>query len=690
MVYTPPESTNIDTSFEILAAPAPAATPAVVVEFNGTAIHSITGPVPIVSLSSQINLNGNGLPDSTTHNIELKGKIVRTGPGQPVTFPFANISGILGGIRDLKKLFRDSSSGMFKIKCGTDLPIYEASGVVVTAFSISETSNNWTGSADYSVSLQHETALTDDPNEQVKERNESWSVEQMEDTSYTNLIANVTIRGEQPLNPYGEVGGNGVGSSSTVKPLSIITIPQFRITRRLSAKGLRVAATGAAAQTYDLGTNSFHKAKVWVHNRIARGFSGIGGFQSAKGPNLQFGESPTIETGDSSGFKKTHLFNHTRSTTMDVANASYEVNDSWLSLPVGIPYTETYSIELSTAEGHTRTVRVQGNIVGLVYEDPAIQSGASAILPITLPAIPQPFTETTTQDQNINVTYSLKNGDKGTVTYAGLDQVPVTDEDLQEQTKYQNALTGWIKHIKPYLYRRACYGMHQLDRETEYLPIANTSTVISRATGSDKGQGFPNNPVYSAERLLNIIPVSTSEGHDPRKGTISYTHEFNNVHNLMGNNDGSNGMNGNGVISENINITNDSPTDTISETQVIGRALGPILSKTGRSSARKTISVDIVVRPPININGFFQTNPLCPVWTGGAIYGKIENLIEGNKPFGIADPNIFVNLAPEKNRLGIAFVTSDQTTWSPTTGRYSRSVSWTYQPCSLTIDHRNH
>ena len=688
MVYTPPESTNIDSSFEILADPAPATTPAVVVEFNGTDIHSITGPVPIVSLSSQINLNGNGLPDSTTHNIELKGKIVRTGPGQPVTFPFANISGILGGIRDLKKLFRDSGSGMFKIKCGTDLPMYEASGVVVTAFSISETSNNWTGSADYSVSLQHETALTDDPNEQVKERNESWSVEQMEDTSYTNLTANVKIRGE-PLNPYGEVWGNGVGSSSTVKPLSIITIPQFRITRRLSAKGLRVAATGTAAQAYDLGTNSFHKAKVWVHNRIARGFSGLKGFQSAtKGPNQQFGDSPTIETGDSSGFKKTHLFNHTRSTTMDVANASYEVNDSWLSLPVGLPYTETYSIELSTAEGHTRTVRVQGNIVGLVYEDPTIQSGASAILPITLPAIPQPFTEeTSTQNQNIDVTYSLKNGAKGTVTYAGLDQVPVTDEDLQEQTKYQNALTGWIKHIKPYLYRRACYGMHQLDRATEYLPIANTSTVISRATGSDKGQGFPNNPVYSAERLLNIIPVSTSEGHDPRKGTISYTHEFNNVHNLMGNNDGSNG---NGVISENINITNDSPTDTISETQVIGRALGPILSKTGRSSARKTISVDIVVRPPININGFFQTNPLCPVWTGGAIYGKIENLIEGNKPFGIADPNIFVNLAPEKNRLGIAFVTSDQTTWSPTTGRYSRSVSWTYQPCSLTIDHRNH
>lgn len=647
MVYTPPESTNIDSSFKILVDPAPV-TPAVVVEFNGTGIHSITGPVPIVSLSSQINLNGNGLPDSTTHNIELKGKIVRTGPSQPVTFPYANISGILGGIRDLKKLFRDNTSGTFKIKCGTDLPMYEASGVVVTAFSVSETSNNWTGTADYSISLQHETALTDDPNEQVKERGESWSVEQMDDTSYTNLNANVTTKGEE-LNPFGDSGGTNVGSSSTSKDLSIITIPQFRITRRLSAKGLRVASTGTAAQTYDLGTNSFHKAKTWVHDRIARGFSGTGGV------NSQIGYSPTV----SLPFSTTHLFNHTRSTTMDVANASYEVSDSWLSLPTGVAYIETYSIELSTSEGHTKTVRVQGNIAGLVYEDPNIRSGASGILPTGVPAIAQPLAASP-PTQNINLSYSLKPGEI-IGSYTSLDTKKTA---TIASSKYENALSGWMHHIKPFLYRRACYGMHNPDRQTENFPIGTPN-------------GHPNNPIYSTDALLNVIPTSTSEGHDPRKGTISYTHEFNNNHNLI-----------NGVISQNVSINVDAPTDTISETPVIGRALGPILAKTGRSSARKTISVDIVVRPPILINGFFQTNSLCPVWTGGEIYRTIESLIEGNRPFGIADPAIFPGLV--KNRLGIAFVTSDSNSWSPTTGRYSRSVSWTFQPCSLTIDYRNH
>lgn len=647
MVYTPPESTNIDTSFKILVDPAPV-TPAVVVEFNGTGIHSITGPVPIVSLSSQINLNGNGLPDSTTHNIELKGKIVRTGPSQPVTFPYANISGILGGIRDLKKLFRDNTSGTFKIKCGTDLPMYEASGVVVTAFSVSETSNNWTGTADYSISLQHETALTDDPNEQVKERGESWSVEQMDDTSYTNLNANVTTKGEE-LNPFGDVGGTTVGSSSTSKALSIITIPQFRITRRLSAKGLRVASTGTAAQTYDLGTNSFHRAKTWVHNRIARGFSGTGGV------NSQIGYSPTV----SLPFSITHLFNHTRSTTMDVANASYEVSDSWISLPTGVAYTETYSIELSTSEGHTKTVRVQGNIAGLVYEDPNIRSGASGILPSGVPAIAQPLAALA-PTQNIDLSYSLKPGEI-TGSYTSLD---TKKSATIAPSKYENALSGWMHHIKPFLYRRACYGMHSPDRQTENFPIGTPN-------------GHPNNPIYSVDALLNVIPTSTSEGHDPRKGTISYTHEFNNNHNLI-----------NGVISQNVSINIDAPTDTVSETPVIGRALGPILAKTGRSSARKTISVDIVVRPPILINGFFQTNSLCPVWTGGEIYKTIESLIEGNRPFGIADPAIFPGLV--KNRLGIAFVTSDSNSWSPTTGRYSRNVSWTFQPCSLTIDYRNH
>ena len=219
-----------------------------------------------------------------------------------------------------------------------------------------------------------------------------------------------------------------------------------------------------------------------------------------------------------------------------------------------------------------------------------------------------------------------------------------------------------MHHIKPFLYRRACYGMHNLDRQTENFPTPN---------------GHPNNPIYSTDALLNVIPTSTSEGHDPRKGTISYTHEFNNNHNLI-----------DGVISQNVSINVDAPTDTISETPVIGRALGPILAKTGRSSARKTISVDIVVRPPKLINGFFQTNSLCPVWTGGEIYKSIESLIEGNRPFGIADQTIFPGLA--KNRLGIAFVTSDTNSWSPTTGRYSRNVSWTFQPCSLTIDYRNH
>ena len=649
MVYTPPESTNIDSSFEILADPAPATTPAVVVEFNGTDIHSITGPVPIVSLSSQINLNGNGLPDSTTHSIELKGKIVRTGPGQSVTFPFANISGILGGIRDLKKLFRDSGSGMFKIKCGEDLPMYEASGVVVTAFSVSESPNNWTASADYSISLQHETALTDDPNEQVKERGESWSVEQMDDTSYTNLDnPGITVKGEV-LNPFGEAGVTNVGSTSTTKALSIITIPQFRITRRISAKGLRVTATGTAAQTYDLGTNSFHKAKTWVHDRIARGFSGTGGV------NSQVGYSPTV----SLPFSTTHLFNHTRSTTMDVANASYEVSDSWISLPTGVAYTETYSIELSTSEGHTKTVRVQGNIAGLVYEDPNIRSGASGILPTGVPAIVQPLAAST-PTQNIDLSYSLKVGE----TIGSYNSLDTKKPATIASSKYENALSGWMYHIKPFLYRRACYGMHNLDRLTENFPVETSN-------------GHPNNPIYSTDALLNVIPTSTSEGHDPRKGTISYTHEFNNNHNLI-----------DGVISQNVSINVDAPTDTISETQVIGRALGPILAKTGRSSARKTISVDIVVRPPILINGFFQTNSLCPVWTGGEIYKSIESLIEGNRPFGIADPAIFPSLA--KNRLGIAFVTSDTNSWSPTTGRYSRNVSWTFQPCSLTIDYRNH
>ena len=101
----------------------------------------------------------------------------------------------------------------------------------------------------------------------------------------------------------------------------------------------------------------------------------------------------------------------------------------------------------------------------------------------------------------------------------------------------------------------------------------------------------------------------------------------------------------------------------------------------------------------------WQSNAECPLWTGGYVYNTIDKIVEGVKPFGLADAsdnNLWGNeyvanngsaLNPKSRnalRPGIVYVSSDQESWNPTTGRYSRSVSWTYQQCDNKIRHLDH
>jgi hypothetical protein len=135
----------------------------------------------------------------------------------------------------------------------------------------------------------------------------------------------------------------------------------------------------------------------------------------------------------------------------------------------------------------------------------------------------------------------------------------------------------------------------------------------------------------------------------------------------------------------------------VSETNVIGRARGPILQKTGTTSTRKTVSIEVVVVPPTGIQECFISNVGCPLFTGGFIYQTIEKLIEGIKPFGIeaGTETIYNELfgsefVSSKNRQGIVFKQSDNDSWKPTGGRYSRKVYWVYKQCSdnrYNLDH---
>jgi len=628
--------------------------PKIIIEYNGTNIHTITGPVPVVDIGYAFSNNNNNLPENITTSINLNGKILRhpevgnlAGVNNDQAMP--GFSGIIAGVSGLKTLFSSCPYGTLKFKCEDNI-LYEVSGLRVTNLQFNNTEDNWVQTADYSISLEVTNGLfsgtgTNIIEQYVTDRSDTWNIEPLDDAVSANFEKNVTNRYEYSnprLNRNNQIQTNAITETN---PLKIINIPQFRITRRLSAKGLLPDKNIICqSELYNENTKPYVFAKAWVENMSLKGFS------SASPTN---NSSPYFKNPfDQNLF----AFNHNRTINIDIFNGSYEINDTWLAMPSGVPYTETYSLETSTGEDYVKTVRVQGNIVGLSITNQGLMTNSGVL--------PSGTGNNGVIDGQMTLSNYNANGQNASPSYNTLDSnSPPTPQTIATD-RYNNALNAWINHIKPFLYRRASIAINSVDRNgIEYIPqwIEDPPSV-------------PNNPIYSTETLLSTIPTSTTEGHDPRKGTISYTYEYNNRLTVIG-----------GVISENINVSYDNPIDNTAETQVIGRALGPIIQRTGRSTPKKTISVEIGILPARNIDQISLNNPKCPLHKDGYLFKTIEKIIEAHRPYS---PSSFLN---EPNQsIGLVYSSSDNEQWNPSTGKYSRSVSWVYQQNNIGADFRDH
>lgn len=637
-------------------------TPKIIVEYNGKGIHTIAGPVPVVDISYAFNNNNNNLAESLTTNINLNGKILRWPEGQNIAGvdtdkAVPGFSGIMAGVSGLKSLFSECPYGTLSFKCGNQV-LHEISGVRVTNLQFDNTEDNWAQTANYSVSLEASERLWDgDGDDQIEkyvtDRSDTWNIEPLDDSTYVSLDKTINTKYEHS-NPklgrpstLGPIDSNRQTEEST---LQILNVPQFRITRRLSAKG-SVARTDKICQSgmSDANSKPYVFAKAWVENMSKKAFR-----SSAPSNN----SSPYFKNPfDSNLF----AFNHNRTINIDIFNGTYETNDTWIAMPSGIPYTETYSIETSTSEDYIRTVRVAGNIIGLSIINQNLMT-TSGVLPTgtgTNAAI----------DAQLKLNNYISNGQTNSSQYNTLDLGnPTTITSLQpqniENNKYNNALNAWSNHIKPFLYRRASLVINSSDRTLDYLPTTRTIPPNQQ----------PNNPIYSKENLLSTIPINSSEGHDPRKGTISYSYEFNNKLNIVS-----------GVISENISVSYENPTDSTSETQVIGRALGPIIQRVGRTSPKKTINIEIAIPTVRSINGISLNHKECPMHKDGHFFKTIEKIIEAHRPYSTST---FLNEPIQKE--GLVYTSNDSEQWNPTAGKYSRSVSWVYQQASLNKDFRDH
>ena len=152
---------------------------------------------------------------------------------------------------------------------------------------------------------------------------------------------------------------------------------------------------------------------------------------------------------------------------------------------------------------------------------------------------------------------------------------------------------------------------------------------------------------------INRNPVSTSIGHNPSQGTISYSFVFDTR---------PSGCLENALKSE-IQISETKPNDVYAELTVLGRTSGPVLQSMGTiTSSKRDVSLDATM--PVGIidcacTGVVDTSPSADAQT----------LMEQYRPdnCGIDCLTIFKH--------------TDTENWNPTTGKYSRQMGWTYTTC---------
>ena len=158
--------------------------------------------------------------------------------------------------------------------------------------------------------------------------------------------------------------------------------------------------------------------------------------------------------------------------------------------------------------------------------------------------------------------------------------------------------------------------------------------------------------------VVNTVPFSTTIGKSPSQGTVTYSYVYNNrPSNCI-----------TGALSESVTITDNNPTDVIAQLSVLGRKAGPVLQSIGTKTPRtRDLSIELIM-PPSTGCGYAQ------------LYGS-----SSTNPRDLAETWFLCPMETEMTGgMSQIFITNDNETWNPKTGRYSRSVTWLFQNCNDT------
>lgn len=158
--------------------------------------------------------------------------------------------------------------------------------------------------------------------------------------------------------------------------------------------------------------------------------------------------------------------------------------------------------------------------------------------------------------------------------------------------------------------------------------------------------------------MLNQTAISSSVGKNPTSGRIQYTYSYDTRPSTCIT----------GALSETITISDKNPTDIFASIPVIGRAAGPVLQDMNTVSERsRTVSIEVVMPP----------STICPNSAA-----NVAALMAAS-PATAVDVIISSFQTDLENNYSQVFKVDDNPSWTARpTGRYSRSVTWTFQNCS--------
>lgn len=170
---------------------------------------------------------------------------------------------------------------------------------------------------------------------------------------------------------------------------------------------------------------------------------------------------------------------------------------------------------------------------------------------------------------------------------------------------------------------------------------------------------------------LNHVPLSVSLASNEINGEINYTIEYDDrPPNFV-----------EGVISENVSVSDTYPGDVFSVIPVIGRPTGPVLQYIGgRTEYQRALSIELLVK----VQPFVLELP--PGRKPPRNYTELKSRQEILQKPSIVSPHRegildIINAYSPGREPGIRkyFVSPPQETWDPKTGRYTLNITWTYE-----------